>query len=332
MAEVTPGIYRLKLPLPPHITLGYINAYLIQGNSGYLLVDTCWDTNEAFDSLERQLVEIDVSVKDISQIVVTHIHPDHYGLVGRIKGLSHAEFALHHLEKDAIESRYITMNDLLQQMAQWLHCNGVPPDELGNLQTASVGLAKYVKPTFPDIVLRGGETISSGDFAFQVLWTPGHSPGHICLYEPTIKILLSGDHILPTISPNVGLHPQSGGNPLGAYIDSLNMLKQLDIELILPGHENPFTGLKTRIDELFQHHNQRNTEILAIMETEPKTAYQIAKGMTWSSDSVGAGWQNLAEWDKRLAVLETIAHLEAMRADCRADRLTKNSIIYYQQT
>ncbi len=329
MIEVIPGIYQLKIPIP-ETSLEYINVYLVQGDNGYLLVDTGWNTSKAFVSLKKQLAEIGVDVKDISQIVVTHIHPDHYGLVGKLKQLSQAEFALHYREKDLIESRYINMEGLLQQTARWLHSNGVPPDELTKLQTASVGMASFVVPTPPNITLHGGETISTGVFTFQVLWTPGHAPGHICLYEPTRKILFAGDHILPTITPNIGLHPQSSPNPLGDYLNSLNQIKQLDVNLILPGHENPFSGLERRIEEIVQHHEQRNAKILKTIGATSKTAYQISTELTWMSDIKGGGWQSLDSWNKRLAVLETIAHLEAIRYGEKVDQFYRDDIIYYR--
>ena len=329
MIKVIPGIYQLQIPIP-ETSLEYINVYLVQGDNGYLLVDTGWNTSEAFDSLKKQLSEIGVDFKDISQIAVTHIHPDHYGLVGKLKQLSQAKFALHYLEKDLIESRYINMEGLLQQTAQWLHINGVPPDELTNLQTASVGMASFVVPTPPDITLHGGEIISTGVFSFQVLWTPGHAPGHICLYEPTRKILFAGDHILPTITPNIGLHPQSSPNPLGDYLNSLNQIKQLDVNLILPGHENPFSSLERRIEEIVQHHERRNAEILKTIETTPKTAYQIATDLTWMSAIKGVGWHSLDSWNKRLAVLETIAHLEAIRFAKKINKFYRDDIIYYR--
>jgi len=333
ITEVIPGIYQLKLPMPmPDILLGYVNVYLVQGNNGYLIVDTGWNTDEAFDALEKQLAEIGIGITDISQIVVTHIHPDHYGLAGRLKQLSQAKFSFHHLDQDLIRLRYVNMDDLLEQTSRWLYLNGVPQDEVHNLQVASVGMVKYVAPTLPDVVLHGGETISTGIFSFKVLWTPGHSPGHVCLYEPTRKFLISGDHILPTITPNIGLHPQSSENPLGDYLNSLKSLKQLDAELVLPGHENPFTDLKLRIDKIIQHHGQRNANILAETKSEPKTAYQIAKGFTWMADMGGIGWQNLSPLDKRLAVLETLSHLESMRFDGKVDKFSRDSIIYYQKT
>ena len=340
MNEVIPGIYRLKLPLKltddasvrlTDTAPGYVNAYLVRGDNGHLLVDTGWDTPDSFDSLQKQLAEIGVKVQDISRIVVTHIHPDHYGLVGKLKQLTQAEFVLHQVEYKMIETRYANMERLLRQTAQWLHSNGVPPEELPKLQTSSVGLAKFVVPASPDVKIHGGETITTGISTFQVLWTPGHSPGHICLYEAAKKTLISGDHILPTITSHVGQHPQSGENPLGGYINSLNEIKPLDINLVLPGHENPFTELKPRIDKLIQHHAQRNDKILAGIKIEPKTAYQISRGMVWLSDAGGARWQKLAPFDKRLAVLETLSHLEFMMTNGRVNKFSRNGIIYYQR-
>ena len=236
-AKEIPGIHRLKIPIP-ETSLQYVNVYLVKGSNGYLLVDTGWDNSTAFDSLKRQLDEIGIAFKDISKILVTHIHPDHYGLVGRLKQLSGAEFALSDQEQKMIDARYINMDDLLRRTTDLLQMNGVPARELPGLQKASLPVAKYVAPTYPDVVLHDGKTYSNGVFNFQVVWTPGHSQGHICLYEPTRKILLSGDHILPTISPNIGLHPQSGENPLGDFIDSLNNPKRSPIFLLTSQAKN----------------------------------------------------------------------------------------------
>ena len=312
------------------VLLGYVNVYLVQGDNGHLLIDTGWNTKEAFDSLKSQLSEIGINIKDISQIVVTHIHPDHYGLAGKLKQLSGAKIALHYLEKNLIDSRYVNMDILLRRVARWLHTNGVPDASLSELQTASLGVVKFVAPATPDLVFKGGETLSAGSFSLKVLWTAGHSPGHICLYEPSHKMLISGDHILPTITPNIGLHPQSGDNPLGDYISSLNTVKLLDVDLVLPGHENPFTGLQSRIKEVIRHHEQRSSEILQIFKAKPKTAYQIATEITWMSDTNGVSWQDLTPLDKRLAVLETIAHLKSMRVNQKINESTRDGIIHYQ--
>lgn len=329
MVEVIPGIFHLSLPMPSPV-LSHVNAYLVRGNDECLLIDTGWDTPEAFASLKNQLAEINVKLADISQIVITHIHPDHYGLGGRLKQLSRTKIALHYLEKDFVESRYINMDELLNQLAQWLHINGVPAEELPELLAASTAMVKFVTPVSPDITLRGGETIALGSFRFQVIWTPGHSRGHISLYEPVRKVLLCGDHILPNITTNISFHPQSSPNPLNDYLSSLNTLKQLEVSLILPGHEYPFTNFNQRIEQLIQHHQKRNTEILRVLDTKPKTAYQIATKITWLRDINGASWDDLRPWDKRMAVLETLSHLEAMKASGKLDKSTRDEIIYYQ--
>ena len=330
MKEVTGGIYQIPVPLP-NSPLGHINAYLIQAeNGGYTLIDSGWDTDEAFIFLKGQMAEIGARPEEISQIIITHIHPDHYGLAGRLKRLSQAKLYAHHVEKEYIKSRYINMDRLLQQLEHWLEVNGVPVDELESLKIASTSMARVVLPTMPDIVLNGGETITAGPFSFKVLWTPGHSPGHISLYEPNRKILISGDHILPGITPNIALHPQSGPNPLGQYLNSLNTVKQLEVELILPGHRHPFKNLHNRIDQIIRHHRQRNSEILDNLRTKTKTAYQIAAGLTWRPGTKKNGWQNLAPLDRRFAILETLSHLEFMRFEGRVDKSTRDSLIYYQ--
>jgi glyoxylase-like metal-dependent hydrolase (beta-lactamase superfamily II) len=330
MIEVTPGIYRMPLPLPvPH--LSHINTYLVKGDEGCLLVDTGWNTPESFDSLKEQLAELGIEGKEISQIVVTHVHPDHYGLAGKIKPLFGASLLFHHLEKDFIETRYVNMEELIQELGQWLQRNGVPPERLAELQKASLPLLKFVTPTMPDTTLYGGETIACGDFNFEVMPTPGHAPGHICLYEPDKKILLSGDHILPTITPHVGLHPQSGPNPLGDYLDSLERLKKLEVELVLPGHEQPFTEFKERIEGISLHHKLRNAEILAALNSDTKTAFELTTEITWLHDVNGVGWHRLDNWDKRMAILETLAHLEAMRARGELDKFSRDDILYYRQ-
>jgi len=328
MKEVTSGIYRLPIPLG-NSPLGYVNSYLIQTENGGLLIDPGWNTEDAFDSLEKQLAETGTRLEDISQIVVTHVHPDHYGMAGRLKQLSGAKIALHQVEKDYIESRYVHMDGLLEQLSQWLAINGVPASELSSLQTASTGVVGFVVPTLPDITLHGGETIRAGSFNFQVLWTPGHSPGHIALYEPARKIMISGDHILPGITPNIALHPQSGSNPLDDYLNSLATVRDLEVDLILPGHKQPFNNLPARIDEITGHHQQRNAEIAEMVKEKAKTAYQIATETTWLPNTGGTRWQDLSPLDRRLAVLETLSHLEFMRPGGKVGKSLRDSLVYY---
>lgn len=328
MTEVIPGIYQLQIPIPNN-PLGYTNTYLVQGDSECFLIDPGINTDEAFDSLQRGLSEIGISIEGITQIIATHAHGDHYGLSGRVKQLSQAKILLHDADKNLVSPGALNMDELIRQFERWLQNNGVPANEMPPIWIGPTGVRK-VAPTLPDIILHGGETISGGAFNFQVLWTPGHSPGHICLYEPTHKVLFSGDHILPVITPNVSIRFPSDVNPLGDFLKSLNRVKQLDVNLVLPAHEHIFSNLQTRIEEIIHHHQQRNLEILEAIKVAPKTAYEISKEITWMPELGGVSFQDLAFWDKRMAVTETLAHLEAMRFDGKVDKFTRDSTIYYR--
>jgi glyoxylase-like metal-dependent hydrolase (beta-lactamase superfamily II) len=329
LKEIIPGIYQIQVPIPNN-PLEYTNTYLIRENNECLLIDAGSDNEKALDSFAKQLAETGTKFKDIKQIIVTHLHRDHYGLAGKLQQLSQAKIALHHRGKELIILQNTDMRKLLNHIRQWQLVNGVPAREFPEFNEETLRNIDFVPLASPDIILHGGETISAGVFNFQVLWTPGHSPGHICLYEPEQKILFSGDHILPIITPNVSLQPQHGDNPLGDFLSSLDRVKQLEVKLILPAHEHIFTDLPTRIEELFQHHRQRKADILATIKAKAKTAYQISLEIIWMPELGGVRGQDLAPLDRRMAVLETLAHLESMRADGEVDKFSQNGIIYYQ--
>jgi glyoxylase-like metal-dependent hydrolase (beta-lactamase superfamily II) len=322
----------MKLPIPaPDGQLNHVNVYLIGGDGDWLLVDTGWNASNTFDALEKQLGETGVGFKDITRIVITHFHVDHYGLAGRLRELSGAKVAMHRMEKEFVDSRYVNMDELLTEIARWLHLHGVPEKELTHLQKASLGVRKFAVPVLPDIALEGGERISVGPFNFEVLWTPGHSLGHICLYESAKRILLSGDHILPTIFPNVGLHPQSGDNPLGDYLDSLKVCGQLDVDLVLPAHEEVFTDLKKRIGELYHHQEERKEAILGALKDGGSTAYEISHHLSWIVNGVTLSYIELSSLDKRLAVMSALAHLEPLRNGGEVERTSKEGIFFYSR-
>ena len=186
---------------------------------------------------------------------------------------------------------------------------------------------EFVTVTFPDRVLYGGETISTGTYDLDVIWTPGHSPGHICLYEPLNQLLFSGDHILPSTTPNVSYHIQSGDNPLGDYISALHKLQNLPVTKVLPAHEHLFTDLPGRIEQIVNHHDKRKTEIQQAMGKEPRRAYEISSQITWNVP--GLIWEQFPPLHKRGAVTETIAHLECMRWEGKVKRITKGDSISY---
>ena len=262
--------------------------------------------------------------------MVTHIHPDHYGLAGRIRELSKADLSFHRLERLYIESRYGDADDLLEEMHEWLRVNGTPAGELDRLNFGSMGMLERVKIAFPDRTLDGGEEIPCGRFAFRVLWTPGHSTGHICLYDGQNKVLLSGDHVLPHITPSVGLHVRAASNPLADYLDSLRLIGKLQAELVLPGHGEPFHGLPERTQALIAHHQRRLDEVVSLLAREPEhplTGYEIASRMAWSRRRT---WDDLSGFERRLAVTEALAHIELLHARGRVEKTYAEGAILYQ--
>jgi len=327
--EILPGIHQLKLPFPLQLDQLAVNAYLIQGDKGWLLVDTGWNTNQAFSAMERQLHEIGLGLENIALILITHFHPDHYGLAGRLVQASGAKVALHQVEKDFIDSRYMNMDGLLDQTAEILRTNGVPGKDLPRLQKASLGVRQYVSPVSPEVVLRGGEIIHQGPFQFEVVWTPGHSPGHVCLLERNQKILISGDHVLPATFPNVGLHSQSGPDPLPNYLRSLKAIEELDVDLVLPAHEHVFSGLKPRIQEILHHHEERKKAIIAALKEGAQTAYEVSLKIPWIVNNLTVSFDQLQALDRRLAVMSALAHLEPLHTEGTAVKTQRNGTIVY---
>ena len=340
MNEVSPGIFRLQVPIPNN-PLEYTNVYLVRGDGRgagrrggrYLLVDVGMDTDEAFAALERQLGEIGAAFTAISQIVVTHAHMDHYGLAGRVKDLSGATLALHRIESESFATgRGGPGSAMFEQFERWLRANGFPLAELAQPHPGPAqGHRRFDKLATPDVILEDGDEVTAGDFLFRVIWTPGHAPGHVCLFDARHRVLLAGDHVLPVTTPNVSLRSPDG-SPLSDFITSLKKVRDLDVGLILPAHEQSFTDLRGRIDELLRHHRQRLDEVLATLADGPVTAYQVSSGVTWMPETGGARFESLPYWDRRMAVGETLAHLEALRVEGAVEKIERAGVTYYRRT
>jgi glyoxylase-like metal-dependent hydrolase (beta-lactamase superfamily II) len=291
------------------------------------MIDTGWYTAEAFSSLQTGLRDLGLTLTDISTMVVTHVHPDHFGLAGKIKQVSpRTQLLTHRWESDLIESRYVKFSELRDKMSALLEYHGVPPLDLSALEDASMPALQFVTVTFPDRVLYGGEIVSTGIYDLEVIWTPGHSPGHICLYEPQNQLLFSGDHILPVITPNISYHVQSGDNPLGDYIYALHKLENLPVAKILPAHEDIFSDLRNRIEHIIVHHDRRKAEIQQVVANEPHNAWEISPQITWDTPTP---WDQLPPLHKRSAVAEVIAHLECMRREGRVWRIVEGNHASY---
>jgi len=306
-----------------------MNIYLIEGTQGNLLIDTGFDTPEAFGALRDALKFSGFGFKDITVIAATHAHPTHYGLVDKLKQMSGAKVALGDIEAKFIDSRYGKNDLLLKQVKQLLTANGVPESEITELTEASMAVKQYTSVVKPDIILKDGDKITVASSEFKIILTPGHSPGHICLYEPKRKLFFSGDHLLPDIFPHIGFHPQSGANPLGDFFKSLEALSKLEINFIFPGHGSVFSGFKLRLGELQYFHQQRQQAVIRIIESDTKSAYQIATEIPWMPAGEAVPFKKLSAFDKRLAVMETLAQVKLLVSEGKAQKVVKENVDLY---
>lgn len=321
--EIAPGIHKIKVPIPDN-PLENLNAYLVEGREGWLMIDTGWYTRESLNCLKGGLKDAGLDLSDIATIIITHIHPDHFGLAGRIKELSpRTKLIMHRWEADLIESRYIKFSDLHEKMGDFLLRHGV--SRMTEMDRASMPSLEFVKVTYPDRTVFGGEIIRTGMYDLEVVWTPGHSIGHICLYEPQNQFLFAGDHILPHITPAIGFHVQSGDNPLGDYLYTLHKIEHLTVKKILPAHEDVFEDLRGRIAGIEKHHQDRNDEIMMTILKKPLTAYEISPQIKWNVSA----WDDLSPFHKRLAVMETIAHLEYLKWEGKVQRNIEAGVFKY---
>jgi glyoxylase-like metal-dependent hydrolase (beta-lactamase superfamily II) len=312
------GVHKIRVPLVGS-PLGWVNSYVLRTDDGFALVDCGWDTPDALDALRRGLDDVGIPLDALRVLIVTHNHPDHYGLAGRLVQLARCGLIMHHLDAVHIESRYGDVADLEREMEQFLRVHGVPSGELMTFVKASESILNRVNIALPDQEVSGGERLSAGPLDWEIVWTPGHSAGHICLYERTTKAFLSGDHILNPISPNIGLHAESMGNPLAEYMSSLREVREYDVDLVLPAHGNEFTGFRERIDELLDHHEERMQEIRVLLAGAARTAYEVAGGMRWQAEG---RWEELPAFQRRMATTEALAHLELMHSRGELRRTT----------
>jgi glyoxylase-like metal-dependent hydrolase (beta-lactamase superfamily II) len=313
--QVRPGLWSVPVPIPDN-PLRYVLVYLFELDSGVALVDAGWNTDEAWQALNDGLAQAGGSMADVRAVVVTHIHPDHYGLAGRVREASGAWVGLHPADAALLRGRYVETDDLVARMVQLLTLSGVPDGKLPDLAHASMEIRSLVSMAEPDVLLEDDQALELPGWDLRTIWTPGHSPGHICLYSDHHRLLLSGDHVLPRITPNISFHSQQHADPLGDYLASLARLRVLDPDEVLPAHEYRFTDLGSRLDEIEHHHGSRLQAIEAVLAERPGTsAWDLTLSLEWSRP-----WDEIPSFMQRAANGETLAHLVLLEARGRVHR------------
>lgn len=318
--KVASGLWSIPVPIPNN-PLRYVLVYAFElGDRGLALVDAGWDTEDAWRALCDGLAAVGASVTDVRAVLVTHIHPDHYGLAGRVREASGAWIGLHPADAELIGERYDDVYPLLERTRALLRDCGVPDQEAADLADSSVPLRFWVQTVPPDRLIEDEDRIGLPGWDLRALWTPGHSPGHLCFVEPDRRLLLTGDCVLPRISPNVAVHPQQRPNPLAEFLDSLDRLGRHDPDLVLPAHEYRFTDLSGRLRSLAAHHEERLADFEARVVAEPGiTCWRLAEQTAWSRP-----WPDISSFMRRAANGETLAHLELLAAQRRVVRRPGN--------
>jgi glyoxylase-like metal-dependent hydrolase (beta-lactamase superfamily II) len=307
LTEVAAGVFELRLPIP--FEDGLVNVFLFTDGDEADLLDCGMNEEDSLAAIHQALEHL--GMRRLRRLVVTHIHPDHYGAAGMLAGPGLADLYIHRLEVPLVHPRYVELELLVEEVRNYLLVNGVPDEEAEVLSNSQRALSQVVKTAEPSVQLDGAEVFDMGRHALRVEWTPGHSPGHICLYSATEGLLFAGDHILPELSPNIGLHPQSTPDPLHDYLEGLRRMAALKPKRVLPAHGRPFMDAGARVEALVSHHERRLDQILEILGGEEKTGWRVALDL-WGPRN------NL--YEKRLALQEGLAHLQALAVEGRAGK------------
>lgn len=323
--EMGQDVYRIQIPLAGS-PLKNLNSYLFRCGERNLLVDTGFNQPSCLKDLRRGLAELQVDM-EVTDFFLTHFHSDHCGLISQLAG-PHNRIYMGGIDlSQYIRSAYDRENYWGSWSEEYLR-QGFPPEDL-SLVMAENPAKEYSDSGGTTITPLGdGQEIQVGNRRFTCIITPGHTPGHACLYEPSTETLILGDHVLFDITPNItgwDILP----NALGHYLASLEKIRPLAVKLALPAHrEQGDVSLTERIDQLKAHHGERLDETLSILQAEPGlTNYQVASRMTWSIRATS--WDDFPMAQKWFATGEAKSHLEYLMAEGKVQRKGHELYTYY---
>ena len=301
--EPAPGIFRLVLPLP-FPGLDRVNAYLLTGGADTTLVD-CGiyfpDENDdhGWNDVAAAIEACGVAVTDVKRLIVTHSHIDHYGMAAMFVERSGCEMWMHETIDDDLDA-YRDPEGTRSRLRDLFRDHGVDPEELDELTKFEDWRAFVSGFLEPEVKLTGGEEVEIGPRTWEIVHTPGHARSHVCLWSASDRALISGDHLLPTITPHIDFRRGAEDDPLGDFLSALATVERLDPALVLPGHGRPFEEGAERARIVARHHDRRLGAILQIVRKEAHSADEITNEIFGTT---------LLNFERRLALGEALAHL-----------------------
>jgi glyoxylase-like metal-dependent hydrolase (beta-lactamase superfamily II) len=315
--------HRVVVPTP--FKVGPANVYVFT-DGPVTLIDCGPNTWAAENALRLGLAEHGLHLEQIARVIVTHAHPDHYGLAPRIHDISGAEVFVgeHDLPKISGTREMYATGALLMEA-------GIPLDELvGWAKDAPRDLDPKMEELTP---VRPGDRFEFGGFALEALHLPGHTSGHICMLEPERRVLFAGDTLISHITPNPILEPTPEDptvrrKSLIEYIRSLDVLLSLDLAEVWPGHGEPIFDPSGLISEIEEHHRQRKEEVAVLLDGdgegdgEEHSAWELARRM----------FPGLEGFDNYLGVSEVVAHLDLLEEEGRATSFERDGVVYFRGT
>ncbi|GAB3398303.1 MBL fold metallo-hydrolase [Humibacter soli] len=287
----------------PHSYLPYSLSYLlIDSESRVHVIDPGWDTDDNWQRLVETLAVRGLSPEGIASITVTHFHQDHVGLAERMRAASGAQIVAHRAERSSVPAR--AGRGAIEARARWDEW-GVPEDRRDELEPVVTERPAAPAPSV-DRKVDDGDRLDVAGFDLRVVWTPGHTNGHICVVDAGRGVVFTGDHVLPTVFSGLGLGGSTPTNPVADYVASLGAIEKYDDYEVLPGHGYRFRGLASRVATCREHQLRRSREVAAVLADggEPST-WEIASRLTWT-----AGWDGLHDFFLYSALSQTAMHRE----------------------
>lgn len=319
--EIMRGLWTFPIVLPNN-PLKWLNCYVIKGENGgrNLLIDTGFDLPECKEALLCGMLMLGLQPEK-TDVFLTHFHSDHTGNAPLLERLGCRLF-MSREDGELFSSRKQENYSVIERIGQ----EGIPLRKILKIFQRDTAIV-HINEHFHPVLLQEKDVLSYGRFHFSCILTPGHTPGHMCLYDAENKVLILGDHVLFDISPNISSWTDNR-DMLGLYLDSLRKVMDCDVVSVLPAHRNlPEISLKERCLQLLDHHEERMAEIFRVIERHAGyTAYQTARKISWH---VHAGsWSAFSPSQRYFAITETLAHLDCLCSRNRVHREKKG--FYYR--